>query len=134
MYDKAFKQLKENLAHHYRIVKHLQEQYRAETGQAFCPAGVGNVEEPACRAGCMIYTPEYSPEIDIYYSFDADTGFCIHDILINGQEVSEPLYDLLESNEWEIEIELSLEADAKDAKEDKLIENFETDRLIGGIS
>ena len=129
MTDKWFAQLKENLRHHYRMILSMQEKYRSETGHEFCPAGIGKIETPVHRRGCETYTPDDAPEIEVYYSTDPDTGVDIHDILVNGQEVSEPVYDLLAERDWETEIDAFLTERAESARQDALIEAWEIRQL-----
>lgn len=129
MNDAAFSKLEDNLAHYYRMILALQDKYRAETGHDFCPACIGKIETPAHRRCCEVYTPADAPEIEVYYSTDQDTGVDIHDIMVNGQEVSEPVYDLLAERDWETEIDAFLTERAEGARQDTLIEAWEIRQL-----
>lgn len=131
MRNNEFDQLKKDLAHHYRMIAHLQRKYTAETGQAFCPAGIGEYALPKYCSGCDVYTPETSPEIEVYYkAIDPDIGPEIYNITIHGQEISESLYDHICINrELEGEIEEYLSTISIEAKEDKIIELFETKKM-----
>ena len=131
MNGNQFQQLKDNLAHHYRMIMHLQAKHRAETGRDFCPAEIGAIEIPAHRSGCEIYTPDDAQEIEVHYTDDKENGIYINDIMINGQEMSETVYNFLAERDWESEIEAVLTMRAEESRDDKLIESFEIRQLEG---
>lgn len=150
MTDQQFEELQGLLRHQHQVINYLQYRYLKETGQRFVPAFIGKLDDAEIekieamlsgtdtherRVGCDVYTPEDAPEVMIYYkATDPDIGPEIYDITVNGGRVSEIVYDVLLCNYgWEDEIGDYLADIAREAKEDKLIENFEIKQLESGI-